>query len=86
MILRQVFDTEHEQFRDMVRKFLKTEAMPFHEEWEEQGQVSREVWSKAGQQGMLCPTIPEQYGGVGADFRYNAIVTEEVARDRKSVV
>ena len=80
MIPRQVFDSDHEQFRDMVIKFLKTEAVPYHEEWEEQGQVSREVWLKAGQQGMLCPTMPEQYGGVGVDFRYNAIVTEEIAR------
>ena len=80
MISRQVFDSEHELFRDMVRKFLQSEAMPFHEEWEEQGQVSREVWLKAGQQGMLCPTISEKYGGVGADYRYNAVVTEEVSR------
>ena len=80
MISRQVFDSEHELFRDMVRKFLQSEAMPFHEEWEKQGQVSREVWLKAGQQGMLCPTISEQYGGVGADYRYNAVVTEEVSR------
>lgn len=80
MIPRQVFDSDHEQFRDMVIKFLKTEAVPYHEAWEEQGQVSREVWLKAGQQGMLCPTIPEQYGGVGGDFCYNAIVTEEIAR------
>jgi len=80
VIPRQVFDSDHEQFRDMVIKFLKTEAVPYHEEWEEQGQVSREVWLKAGQQGMLCPTMPEQYGGVGVDFRYNAIVTEEIAR------
>lgn len=80
MVPRHLFDSEHELFRDMVRKFLQTEAVPFHEEWEEQGQVSREIWLKAGQQGMLCPTLPEKYGGVGADFRYNAIVTEEVSR------
>lgn len=80
MIPRQVFDSDHELFRDMVHKFLQAEAVPFHEEWEEQGQISREVWLKAGQQGMLCPTMPEQYGGVGADFRYNVIVTEEVSR------
>lgn len=80
MIPRQVFDNDHEQFRDMVIKFLKTEAVPYHEAWEEEGQVSREIWLKAGEQGLLCPTMPEEYGGVGVDFRYNAIVTEEIAR------
>ncbi len=65
-------------FRDSVRKFLETEAMPHHEQWEKDGMVSDEIWLKAGEQGFLCPTVPEEYGGVGVDFRYNCIVNEEI--------
>lgn len=77
---RKLFDSDHEQFRDMVRKFLQEEADPHREEWEKNGQVSRDIWRKAGELGMLCPGVPEAFGGVGADFRYNAIVVEETAR------
>lgn len=80
MIPRTVYDADHEMFRDSVRKFLETEAAPYHEQWEEDGQVDRALWNKAGEQGFLCPTVPEEYGGVGVDFRYNAIVDEECAR------
>lgn len=80
MIARTVFDTEHEQFRDSVAKFLEAEAVPYHHEWEKQGQVDRELWCKAGAQGFLGATIPEADGGLGVDFRYNAIIDEEVAR------
>jgi alkylation response protein AidB-like acyl-CoA dehydrogenase len=79
MIKRTVFDSEHEMFRDSFRKFLLEEAVPFHEQWEKDGQVSHEFWKKAGAQGYLCPTVPEAYGGSEADFRYNAVVSEEVA-------
>lgn len=79
MIKRTVFESEHEMFRDAFKKFLQEEAVPYHAQWEKEGQVSRELWSKAGQHGFLCPTVPEAYGGVGADFRYNAVVDEEVA-------
>ena len=79
MIKRTVYEPEHELFRDSVRKFFHDEAVPYHREWERQGQVSRELWTKAGQQGYLAPAVPEQYGGVGADFRYNAVVDEVVA-------
>ncbi|MEH6639968.1 MAG: acyl-CoA dehydrogenase family protein [Porticoccaceae bacterium] len=80
MIERKVFETEHDMFRDSVRKFLEAEAVPFHEQWEKDGQVDRAVWRKAGEQGLLVPTAPEEYGGVGVDFRYNTVVTEEVSR------
>jgi len=79
MIKRTVFESEHEMFRDSFRKFLIEEAVPFHEQWEKDGQVSHEFWKKAGAQGYLCPTVPEAYGGSEADFRYNAVVSEEVA-------
>jgi alkylation response protein AidB-like acyl-CoA dehydrogenase len=79
MIKRTVYESEHEMFRDSLRKFLNDEAVPYHRQWEQEGQVSRELWLKAGQQGYLSPTVPEQYGGVGADFRFNAVVDEVVA-------
>jgi len=80
MLKRTVFESEHEMFRDSFRKFLEAEAVPFHSQWEKDGQVSRELWQKAGQHGFLSPTVPEAFGGVEADFRYNAVVDEEVAR------
>jgi acyl-CoA dehydrogenase len=79
MIKRTVFESEHEMFRDSFRKFLLEEAVPFHEQWEKDGQVSTEFWRKAGEMGYLSPTVPEAYGGVEVDFRYNAVVAEEVA-------
>ncbi len=79
MIKRTVFESEHEMFRDSFRKFLQDEAVPFHEQWEKDGQVSTEFWRKAGEMGYLSPTVPEAYGGVEVDFRYNAVVAEEVA-------
>ena len=79
MIKRTVYESEHEMFRDSFRRFLNDEAVPYHAQWEKDGQVSRELWLKAGQHGYLSPTVPEEYGGVGADFRYNAVVDEVVA-------
>ncbi|MFP3979503.1 MULTISPECIES: acyl-CoA dehydrogenase family protein [Marinobacter] len=80
MIPRTLFDADLDGFRDSVRKFLEQEAAPYHEQWEKDGQVSRELWEKAGALGFLCPTMPEEYGGVGADFRYSAVIMEEVSR------
>ena len=80
MIPRQLYDSDHEMFRDSLRKFLETEAMPHHEQWEKDGMVSDDIWLKAGEQGFLCPMVPEEYGGVSTDFRYNCIVNEEIAR------
>ena len=80
MIPRTVFTPEHEQFRDTVRKFLENEAVPYHPQWEKDGQVDRELWNKAGEMGFLCPQVPEEYGGLGLDFGYNAIIAEEISR------
>ena len=80
MIPRQLYDSDHEMFRDSLRKFLEIEAMPNHEQWESDGMVSDDIWLKAGEQGFLCPMVPEEYGGVGTDFLYNCIVNEEVSR------
>ncbi|MDB5968334.1 MAG: Acyl-CoA dehydrogenase [Hydrocarboniphaga sp.] len=80
MIPRSLFSPEHEQFRDAVRKFIEREITPHHERWEEEGKVDRELWLKAGEAGLLCPNLAEAYGGYGADFLFNVIITEEMAR------
>jgi acyl-CoA dehydrogenase len=77
---RTIFTKDHDMFRDNFRKWLEKEVIPFHEKWEEQQQVPKEIWRRAGELGFLCPQLPEAYGGMGADFLYNAIITEEVAR------
>ncbi len=80
MIPRTVFAAEHELFRATVRAFMEKEVVPYHADWERDGIVSREVWLKAGETGLLCCDIPEEYGGGGADFLFSAIVVEELAR------
>lgn len=80
MIPRTLFSAEHDLFRDTVRRFIGKEIEPHYAEWERAGMVPREVWLKAGAVGLLCPTIPEEYGGPGGDFLHSAIITEEMAR------
>jgi acyl-CoA dehydrogenase len=80
MIPRTIFSPEHEQFRDAIRRFIEKEIVPHHERWEEQGMVDRELWPKAGSAGMLCPNLPEEYGGYGADYLFNVVINEELAR------
>ena len=77
---RRLFSPEHDMFRDQVRRFIEAEVLPYHDQWDEEGVVSREVWEKAGAAGMLCPTVPEEYGGVGADYLFSVVVMEEMAR------
>lgn len=73
-------DDASEIFRDAVRRFIVQEFAPHHERWNEQQQVDRDAWIKAGEMGMLCPDIPKEYGGGGTTFAYDAIVLEELAR------
>ncbi|CDM25254.1 Acyl-CoA dehydrogenase [Castellaniella defragrans 65Phen] len=80
MIERRLFGPEHEMFRDTVRKFIDREIRPYHEQWEKDGIVSRDVWLKAGEAGLLCCTVPEAYGGLGLDYLFDVIVFEEIAR------
>ena len=80
MIPRTIFTPEHEAFRDTVRRFIEEEVTPHHAEWEKNGQVPRSLWKKAGELGLLCVNVPEEYGGLGADFLYSAILVEEMAR------
>ncbi|MDP2986218.1 acyl-CoA dehydrogenase family protein [Hydrogenophaga sp.] len=77
---RTLFNADHEAFRDSIRWFLETEIAPHHEAWEEQGYVDRAVWSKAGENGFLCMTLPEAFGGSEADKLYSVVQMEEIAR------
>jgi alkylation response protein AidB-like acyl-CoA dehydrogenase len=80
-LTRRIFEPEHEQFREVVARFARTELAPHHLEWEREGIVPREVWTRMGAQGLLCTDVPEEYGGGGiADFRYNTVITEELMR------
>ncbi|WP_221793038.1 acyl-CoA dehydrogenase family protein [Aquisediminimonas sediminicola] len=76
-IPRVAYNKDHEAFRQTVRLFMAREIAPHQAKWAEQGVVPHDVWVKAGAFGLLCPTVPEAYGGLGLDFRYNAIVSEE---------
>ncbi|WCM26941.1 acyl-CoA dehydrogenase family protein [Sphingomonas sp. QA11] len=76
---RFAYTEDHEAFRQSVRSFLQKEAVPHVTEWEEAGIVDKSIWTKAGAIGMLCPTVPEEYGGLGLDFGYNAIIDEEIS-------
>jgi alkylation response protein AidB-like acyl-CoA dehydrogenase len=77
---RRIYEPEHQMFRDSVAKFMAKEITPNIAKWDDAGIVPRELWTKAGEAGLLCPGVPEEYGGPGCDFRYNAIVNEELAR------
>ena len=78
MIERTLFQPEHDQWRETVRRFIEKEIVPFHDQWEKDGVVPRELWLKAGAQGMLCCTVPEEYGGLGLDYLFDVIVFEEL--------
>jgi alkylation response protein AidB-like acyl-CoA dehydrogenase len=76
--VRKIFEAEHRAFRELARAFFEKECAPHTARWEQQGQVDREVWLRAGELGLLGWEAPEEYGGSGIrDFRYNAIMTEE---------
>ncbi|WP_375272604.1 acyl-CoA dehydrogenase family protein [Sphingomonas sp.] len=76
---RQAYTEDHEAFRQTVRSFLAKEGQPFADQWNKDRLVPKSFWRQAGEVGMLCPTVPEAYGGLGLDFGYNAIVDEEMA-------
>ena len=80
MIERTLFSQDHEMWRDTVSRFVAKEILPHHDRWEEDGVVPRELWLKAGAAGMLCCTVPEEYGGLGADYLYDVVVFEELWR------
>ncbi len=79
--MRDIFEAEHESFRSTVRSFIEKEVTPYHDQWEKDGVVDRSVWTKAGELGLLCFDVDEEYGGAGVeDFRYNMVMAEELTR------
>ncbi len=86
MIPRTLFGSEHETFRDSVRRFMDEAVKPNDERWQEQGYADRDVWKKAGANGFLCASMPEEYGGSGADKLYSIILIEEQARANNSTL
>ncbi len=80
MISRTLFTSDHEAFRDSFRRFIDKEIAPHHAAWEDQGYVDRKVWNKAGENGFLCMTMPEEFGGAGADKLYSVVQIEEINR------
>ena len=76
-----IYEQEHEDFRATARAFMAREVVPHHDQWEKDGQVSREVWKRAGEQGLLCFDVEEEYGGLGVkDFRYSMVIAEEISK------
>ena len=80
MIPRTLVNADHEAFRTTARRFFETEIMPHRERFEEQQHIDRSLWNKAGHLGLLCPTMPEEYGGAGVDRLYSVVMMEEQAR------
>ena len=78
---RTIFEADHESFRDTVRAFCEKEIVPNHDQWEKEGIVPRDLWLKAGELGLLGFMMPEEFGGGGVDdFRYHAILDEEITK------
>jgi alkylation response protein AidB-like acyl-CoA dehydrogenase len=76
---QHLYEPVHDEFRSLCRRFLAREAVPYHDEWEKAGIVDRAVWRKAGDAGLLGMDIDERYGGGGQrDFRFNAVLVEEI--------
>ncbi|MGB7405831.1 MAG: acyl-CoA dehydrogenase family protein [Pacificimonas sp.] len=76
---RSIYDEDHAIFRDSVRKFFAAELEPNLDKWEKAEIVDRDFWQKCGEAGILCPQVPEEHGGPGLDYRFNAIVGEELS-------
>ncbi|HUX23003.1 MAG TPA: acyl-CoA dehydrogenase family protein, partial [Burkholderiales bacterium] len=79
MITRSVYREDHEMFRATVRRFVERECLPRQAEWDQAGCVDRDTWLKAGREGLLCTSLPEEYGGGGGDFGHCAVLIEELS-------
>ncbi|MDY0748181.1 acyl-CoA dehydrogenase family protein [Paucibacter sp. R3-3] len=84
--MRPVFREDHEQFRETARRFVDKEVVPHLHEWEHAGIVPKSLWLKAGEAGLLCSTVPEEYGGSSGDFGHSAVMIEELARANATAV
>ncbi len=81
LIERKIYASEeHNMMKKMIQDFIRTEILPQNEQWEKDGIVSREIWERFGELGLLCMDIPEQYGGGGLDFSFSALLIEEIAK------
>ena len=76
---RELYDETHAHLRDVIRRFVAAEIAPNFDAWERAGIVDRALWGKLGETGLLCPTVPEEYGGIGEDFRMHTVIAEELA-------
>ena len=76
---RTIYNDEHHQFRESVRRFAAARIAPEFQRWEDAGIVDRSLWQAGGEAGLLCPNVPEEFGGAGGDFRHNAVVIEELS-------
>lgn len=86
-MVRYRFETEeHDIFRDTLRNFLEKEAVPYYEQWEEERLIPLSFWKKLGEMGFLCPQVEEQYGGIGLDFSFGVVISEELERVGSSLV
>ena len=81
MFERKIFTEEQNFFLErQLINFVDKEVLPYHDKWEKDGYVPKELWLKAGDIGMLCPNVPKKYGGIEGDFRFNVIIIEELAK------
>ena len=79
-VTRTVYREDHEMLRTTARRFFERECVPRQAQWDAAGEVDRETWRKAGREGLLCVTLPTEYGGGGGDFGHAAVVMEEMHR------
>jgi acyl-CoA dehydrogenase len=76
---RRVYDEEHNQLRETVRRFAASKIAPNFQQWEDAGIIDRSLLTAGGTAGLLCPQVPEEFGGAGGDFRHNAVIIEELS-------
>ena len=79
-IPRRIYGEEHEMFRETVGRFLKEEVLPFYSEWDEAGRTPKKIWQRAGEVGLFGTSTEEEFGGIGGNFLFDAIVLEELGR------
>ncbi|MDQ1150201.1 acyl-CoA dehydrogenase family protein [Sphingobacterium zeae] len=73
------FTAEHHIFRDTLRAFIQKEITPYIDDWENRGEIDRNIWQKMGDMGLMGLNVPEAYGGVDLDFYYSLILCEELS-------